>query len=69
MAAKSTVTAVTPATPSIAFFTVIGQVAQLFKIGPQILQLAVAAKYWADSPDNGPEEWGLRVQLTFLFPK
>jgi hypothetical protein len=48
---------------------VIGQVAQLFKIGPQILQLAVAAKYWADSPDNGPEDWGLRVQLTFLFPK
>jgi hypothetical protein len=48
---------------------VIGQVAQLFKLGPQILQLAVAAKYWADSPDNGPEDWGLRVQLTFLFPK
>ena len=48
---------------------VVGQVAQLFKIGPQILQLAVAAKYWADSPDNGPEDWGLRVQLTFLFPK
>lgn len=48
---------------------VIAQVAQLFKIGPQILQLAVGAKYWAESPDNGPEDWGLRVQLTFLFPK
>ena len=48
---------------------VIGQVAQLFKIGPQILQLAVAAKYWAESPDNGPKDWGVRVQLTFLFPK
>jgi len=48
---------------------VIAQVAQLFKIGPQILQLAVGGKYWADSPDNGPENWGLRVQLTFLFPK
>ena len=48
---------------------VIGQVAQLFKIGPQILQLAVGAKYWAESPENGPEDWGLRVQLTFLFPK
>ena len=45
------------------------QAGQLFKIGPQILQLAVAGKYWADSPDNGPEGWGLRVQLTFLFPK
>jgi len=48
---------------------VIGQVAQLFKIGPQILQLAVGAKYWAESPDDGPEAWGFRVQLTFLFPK
>ena len=45
------------------------QVGQLFKIGPQILQLAVAGKYWADSPDNGPEGWGLRVQLTLLFPR
>ncbi|MCK7510549.1 MAG: hypothetical protein MZV70_45160 [Desulfobacterales bacterium] len=48
---------------------VIARVAQLFKIGPQILQLAVGGKYWVASPDNGPEGWGLRVQLTFLFPK
>jgi hypothetical protein len=48
---------------------VIVQVAQLFKIGPQILQLAVAGKYWAAAPDNGPEGWGVRVQLTFVFPK
>ena len=45
------------------------QVAQLFKIGPQILQIAVGGRYWATSPDNGPEGWGLRVQLTFLFPQ
>ena len=45
------------------------QAGQLFKIGPQIMQLAVAGKYWAKAPDNGPEGWGLRVQLTFLFPK
>lgn len=48
---------------------VIATVAQLFKIGPQILQFTLGAKYWADSPDNGPEDWGLRAQLTFLFPK
>jgi hypothetical protein len=48
---------------------VIVQVAQLFKIGPQILQFAVAGKYWAESPDNGQEGWGYRAQLTFLFPK
>jgi hypothetical protein len=45
------------------------QVAQLFKVGPQIMQLAVGGKYWADAPDNGPTGWGLRVQLTLLFPK
>jgi hypothetical protein len=40
-----------------------------FKIGPQILQLAVAGKYWAEAPENGPKGWGLRVQLTLLFPE
>jgi len=45
------------------------QAGQLFKVGPQIMQLAVAAKYWAAAPDNGPEGWGLRLQLTLLFPK
>jgi len=45
------------------------QAGQLFKIGPQILQFAVAGKYWADAPDDGPDGWGLRLQLTLLFPK
>ena len=48
---------------------VIPGVQQLFKIGPQIMQLSVFGKYWAESPDNGPKDWGLRVQLTFVFPK
>lgn len=48
---------------------VIAQVSQLFRIGPQILQFSLGAKYWAASPDNGPDDWGLRAQLTFLFPK
>jgi hypothetical protein len=45
------------------------QAGQLFKIGPQIMQFAVAGKYWAEAPDDGPEGWGARAQLTFLFPK
>jgi hypothetical protein len=45
------------------------QAGQLLKVGPQILQLAVAAKYWAEAPDDGPKGWGLRLQATFLFPK
>jgi hypothetical protein len=48
---------------------VIAQVSQLFKIGPQILQFGVGAKYWVEAPDNGSEGWGFRTQLTFLFPK
>lgn len=44
-------------------------IAQLLKIGPQIIQLSVGARYWAESADNGPEGWGARAQLTFLFPK
>ena len=44
-------------------------VGQMFKIGPQIMQLTLGARYWAESPDNGPEDWGMRAQLTLLFPK
>ncbi len=44
-------------------------VAQMLKIGPQILQLQLGARYWAESPDNGPEGWGYRMQLTLLYPK
>lgn len=42
---------------------------QLLKIGPQILQVGGGARYWAGSPEFGPEDWGGRVQLTLLFPK
>lgn len=44
-------------------------VAQMFKIGPQIMQFTLGARYWAESPDGGPEGWGARSQLTFLFPQ
>jgi hypothetical protein len=44
-------------------------VSQLLKIGPQIFQITLGARYWAEAPDNGPEGWGARAQLTFLFPK
>jgi hypothetical protein len=47
---------------------VIGLVAQMLKIGPQIFQLAVGGKYWAEAPQDGPEKWGLRVQLTLVYP-
>jgi hypothetical protein len=43
-------------------------VAQLLKIGRQVLQVTVGGRYWAGSPDSGPEGWGARLQVTFLFP-
>ena len=44
-------------------------VSQLLKVGSQIFQIGVGAKYWAEAPDNGPEGLGCRATLTFLFPK
>jgi hypothetical protein len=44
-------------------------VSQLVKVGEQRLQLQAGARYWADSPDSGAHGWGLRFQVTFLFPK
>jgi hypothetical protein len=42
---------------------------QLLKVGKLPLQIGGGVRYWADSPDNGPDGWGARIQLTFLFPK
>ncbi len=44
-------------------------VSQLLRIGKQPLQIGGGVRYWAESPDNGPEGWGARLQLTLLFPK
>jgi hypothetical protein len=44
-------------------------VAQLLKIGPQILQVSLGARYWADTPEYGPDGWGARIVLTLLYPK
>jgi hypothetical protein len=44
-------------------------VSQMFKVGQQIMSLQVGVRHWADSPPNGPEGTGYRLQLTFLFPK
>lgn len=44
-------------------------VSQLLKVGSQLIQGSLGARYWAETPDNGPEDWGVRAQLTFLLPK
>jgi hypothetical protein len=44
-------------------------VAQVVKLGNQPVQFGIGARYWAEAPDGGPDDWGLRAQVTFLFPK
>jgi hypothetical protein len=43
-------------------------ISQLFRIGDQPVQLSAGARYYAEAPGGGPE-WGLRLALTFLFPR
>lgn len=45
------------------------QVSKLFKIGKQPVSLGGGLRYWAESPDGGPEGLGARVVFTLLFPK
>jgi len=42
---------------------------QLFKTSSgQRIQLGGGLRYWAVSPDTGPDGWGARVNVVFLFP-
>ncbi|MGE6784520.1 transporter [Ensifer adhaerens] len=45
------------------------QVSKVVKFGEQPVSFQAGARYWAVAPDNGPEGWGLRASITFLFPK
>ena len=44
-------------------------VTQMLRVGGQPLTLQAGARYWADSPDGGPDGWGFRFAVTFLFPR
>ncbi|WP_228160479.1 MULTISPECIES: transporter [Marinobacter] len=43
--------------------------AQVFKVGSQTMQVQAGPRYYAESPDSGPEGWGARVNIVFLFPR
>jgi hypothetical protein len=43
-------------------------VSKVLKIGDQPVSLGGTVRYYADSPDGGPHDWGARASLTFLFP-
>ena len=43
-------------------------VSQLMRVGKQPIQLQAGYRNYLQRPDGGPD-WGLRFQVTFLFPK
>ena len=44
-------------------------VAQVMRFGNQLVQIGGGLRYWVTAPDAGPEDWGLRLQFTLLFPR
>lgn len=44
-------------------------VSKLIDVEGQKMSLQTGVRYWAKSSDRGPEGFGLRLGLTFLFPK
>ncbi|WP_343550403.1 hypothetical protein [Pantoea sp.] len=45
-------------------------VSKVTKIGDQVVQFGGGLRYWAHTPDNvGPEDWGIRFNVTLLFPQ
>ncbi len=44
-------------------------ITKITKIGSNLVSIGGGVRYWADSPTNGPDGWGARLLLTFLYPK
>lgn len=46
----------------------IANVSQLLKLGGKPVSVGLGVKYYADKPNGGPD-WGMRFNISFLFPK
>ena len=44
-------------------------VSKLVRVNKQPISLLAGLRYWATAPDSGPSGLGVRVAVTFLFPK
>lgn len=44
-------------------------ISKLTTIGSQKVQFQVGGRYWAESPRGGPEDFGVSLKITFLFPR
>lgn len=42
---------------------------KVVNIGGQMISLVGGLRYWVESPDSGPEGFGFRFNIIFLFPK
>jgi len=42
---------------------------KLMKFGSHHVSLGGGLRYWAEGPDSGPHDWGIRLIATFVFPK
>ncbi|BCH20574.1 hypothetical protein MesoLjLc_03510 [Mesorhizobium sp. L-8-10] len=44
-------------------------ISKLVKFGHQPVSLQAGVRYWAETPEGGPDGFGARAAVTFLFPK
>ena len=44
-------------------------VSKITKIDRHLVSFGAGARYYVDSPDDGPKGWGVRLIVTLLFPK
>jgi hypothetical protein len=44
------------------------QITKLTKIGDQSISIGGGIRYWAESPETGPQGWGGRFILTLIYP-
>jgi hypothetical protein len=44
-------------------------VSKVTRIGRQLVNFSGGVRYWAESPDSGPNGWGARFVVTLLFPR
>ena len=44
-------------------------VSKVTRLGKQMISIQAGPRYYVESTPNGPEGWGFRANLTFLFPR
>lgn len=45
------------------------QINRITKLGNQIIQVGGGLRYWLENSEQGPEGFGLRINLVFLYPQ